>query len=107
MSLLLIEWKKPRLHCPGFFYKRSMSRVTSRLRFIEPQLALKSLQRGSTGFMKSNTMAIAPKCCLSKDSGGLSYAGAAFIAFAGEERTRFSLSLSVWQHHGLHLSHHG
>jgi hypothetical protein len=50
-SLSKNEHKKPRSsrpgllnvkswgHRPGFFYKRSMSRVTSRLRFIEPQLA--------------------------------------------------------------------
>jgi hypothetical protein len=33
----------------------------------EPQLAspVISLQRASTGFTKSNMMAIAPKCCLS------------------------------------------
>ena len=46
----------------GFFYKRAkapMLRVTTRLRFIEPQLAspLNSRQRGSTEVMKSNTMA--------------------------------------------------
>ena len=41
-----------------------MFRETSRPRFIEPQLVSSSIgrQRASTGFMKSNTMAIARKC---------------------------------------------
>jgi hypothetical protein len=34
-----LSGRSPGIHRPGFFYKRSMSRVTSRLRFIEPQLA--------------------------------------------------------------------
>jgi hypothetical protein len=40
--------------------------LTTRLRFIEPQLAssVDQPQRGSTGFMKSNTMATAAKYCL-------------------------------------------
>ena len=42
-----------------------------------------------------------------KDSAGLSHAGAALIALAGDERARFSLSLSVWQRRGQRLSHHG
>ena len=42
-----------------------------------------------------------------KDSAGLNYAGAAFIALSGDERGQsFSLSLSVWPRHGQRLSHH-
>ena len=43
MSLLLKSGRSPGIHRPGFFYKRAkqykMHRVTTRLRFIEPQLA--------------------------------------------------------------------
>ena len=42
-----------------------------------------------------------------KDSAGLSYAGAAFIALAVTNARGFSLSLSVWPRHGQRLSHHG
>ena len=65
----LKEWKKPWHHRPGFFFKRCMFHVNSRLRFIEPHLASRSIsrQRGNIGFTKSNTMVIAARWCLIAD----------------------------------------
>ena len=135
VSPSFVEWKKPRLYRPGFFYERSMSRVTSRLRFIEPQLASSVeeppegkhwfheikhdgypcqvlLQQGHgrvftrnghdwTDRFPSFTELIFVVVGTDRDrktgalrallahNDGLSYAGAAFIALAGEERARF------------------
>ena len=60
---LLKSGRSPGTHRWGFFYSDPKSKLmlTTRLRFIEPQLASSVItrQRGSTEFMKSNTMATA------------------------------------------------